>query len=79
MLIKYKTSNSLKTQKYIPFSYMEIKHLPPKTVDSTRNTEKKPKQTQKRKGEKRKKKKSHRSTNKECLPKLEIHYNTDFH
>lgn len=57
MLIKYKTSNSLKTLKYIPFSYMEqIKHLPPKTVDSTRNTVKKPKQTQERKGGKRKKK-----------------------
>lgn len=56
MLIKYKTSNSLKTQKYIPFSYMEqIKHLPPKTVYSTSNTVKKPKQTQKRKEEKRKK------------------------
>lgn len=59
MLIKYKTSNSLKTQKYIPFSYMEqIKHLPPKTVDSTRKTVKNPNKHKKEGGKKKKKEKN---------------------
>lgn len=81
MLIKYKTTKSLQTQKFIPFSHMEqIKHLPLKTVHLTMKTVKKPtKQKTNTKRKKKKRKKPHRPTEKECLLKLEIHYSTDFH